>query len=96
MVFSKFKSVIVHLTTPSHPFWNTSIKAYWLESKHILALEDDKDLFNFFLMPLVLFHPIHSFDIMDTNMEANMVMDYDDDKEIGNVPIHGLQNLFCK
>jgi len=95
-VFSKFRSVIVHLTTPSHPFWNTSIKAYRLESKHILVLEDDKELFDFVLMPLVLFHPIHSSDTMDTNMEANMVMDYDNDQEIGDVPNHGLQNLFCK
>jgi hypothetical protein len=42
-------------------------------------MEDDKELFDFVLMPLVLFHPIHSSDTMDTNMEANMVMDYDDD-----------------
>jgi hypothetical protein len=47
-------------------------------------------------MPLVMFHPIHSFDIVDTNVEADMVMDYDDDEETGDVPTHGLQNLFYK
>lgn len=42
-------------------------------------------------MPLILFHPIHSSDTMDTNVGTNMVMEYDDDEEIGDVHTHGLQ-----
>jgi hypothetical protein len=46
-------------------------------------------------MPLVMFHLIHSSNIMDTNMKGDMVMDYDDDEEIGDVPTCGLRNFFC-
>jgi hypothetical protein len=45
-------------------------------------------------MPLIMFHPTHSFDIVDINVEADMVMDYDNDEEIVDVFTCGLKNLF--
>ncbi len=61
-----------------------------------MALKNDKDLFNSILMPLTMSHPTHSFNIVDINMEANMVMDHDNDEEIGDVLTCGLKNFFYK
>jgi hypothetical protein len=33
---------------------------------------------------------------MDINVEADMVMDYDDDEEIRDVPTCGIQIFVCK